>query len=473
LISQAREFPNSEFFGIDVSGTQISEGHRTIEATGLSNITLSQGDIMAIDASLGRFDYIICHGVYSWVPEQVQARVLDVCRENLNPSGVALVSYNVYPGWHFLGVVRDMMLFHIRQYTGTKDRIGQARAVLDLIGENANPETPYGRMLATEMERIRKADDTYLFHDHLETENKPLYFHEFVERADKKGLQYLSDSNFSRMMPHNVPKQVAQALAKAPMVPMEQYLDFLRNTSFRYSLLCHRDVRLQRNIKPEILDRFQLALAEPPTDVDVNLDPATTDEGKISFKNGAFQTTAPLVKAAFLELQSSWPNALSLDELFERCQRVLRDKAVPAEIHGTRHALAVVMLQTVFSGITVAHVHPPRLCTSLDDRPMVDAFVRVQARHGPTVTNLRHETVTVSEVARQMLMELDGEHSIQELANTLKERIRRGELNVTSEGGPITSPTPELIDSLVQQGLEQIREALLLTEAVPLPTASS
>jgi methyltransferase-like protein len=386
---------------------------------------------------------------------------------------VALVSYNVYPGWHFLGVVRDMMLFHVRQYTRTRDRIDQARAVLDLIGESANPDTPYGRMLATEMERIRKADDTYLFHDHLETENKPLYFHEFVERAGKKGLQYLSDSNFSRMMSHNIPTLVAQALAKAPMVPMEQYLDFLRNTSFRHSLLCHRDVRLQRNIKPEILDRFQLALAEPPTAVD--LDPATTDDGKISFKNGTFQTTAPLVKAAFLELQSSWPNALSLDKLLERCQRVLRDKAMPAEVQAaqTRRALAVAMLQTVFSGITVAHVHPPRLCTSLEDKPMVDAFVREQAKHGPQVTNRRHEIVIVSEVARQFLMELDGEHSIEELADTLKERIRRGELSMTSEGERITSPTPELIDSLVQQGLEQIREALLLNEAVALPTASS
>jgi len=472
LIPQAREFPDSEFFGIDVSGTQISEGTRTVEATGLQNVTLSQGDIMAIDASLGRFDYIICHGVYSWVPEQVQAKILDVCRENLNPSGVALVSYNVYPGWHFLSVVRDMMLFHTRECTTTRDRIGNARAALDFLAENVNPETPYGRMLAKEMERIRKADDTYLFHDHLETENNPLYFHEFVQRAGKKRLQYLSDINFHRMMPHTMPKRAAEALAKAPMVHVEQYLDFMRNTSFRYSLLCHADVPLQRNIKPEILDRFQLALAEPPTAVD--LDPATTGEGSISFKSGSFRTPSPIVKAAFLELVSSWPNALSLDELFERCQRLLRDKVVPGDIQGTeaRRGLAIALLQTLLSGTTVAHVHPPRVCTSLGDKPFADAFVREQARHGPKVTNLRHETVTISEVARQMLMELDGDHSIEVLADKLKGRIRRGELAVTSEGERVTSPTPELLDSLVQQGLEQIRESMLLTQAAALPAGS-
>lgn len=455
LIPQAHEFPDSEFVGIDVSGAQIREGNRAIQAAGL-NVALTQRDILAIDGSLGRFDYILCHGVYSWVPEAVQAKILEVCRENLDPSGVALVSYNVYPGWHFLEGVRDMMLFHTRTHAKAGAKIGQARAVLDLIGGNANTETPYGRMLATEMERVRKADDTYLFHDHLETENNPVYFHEFVDRAQQQGLQYLGDSNFPRMMPHGIPKPVAQALAKVPMVQMEQYLDFLRNTSFRYSLLCHQGARLQRSIAPEVLDRFHFNLAEPPTATD--LDPTTTDRGRISFRQGTFQTTDPLVKAAFLELVSAWPHALSLDELESRCQRA-----------GERPGLAVALLQTVFSGITEAHVHPPRLCTTLGDKPCAPAFVRLQARHGPKVTNLRHETVTVSEVARQILMELDGEHPIDELATRLRERIRRGELSMTREGEKVTSPSPELLDSLVRQGLEQVRGSLLLTPPAPVP----
>ena len=88
----------------------------------------------------------------------------------------------------------------------------------------------------------------------------------------------------------------------------------------------------------------------------------------------------------------------------------------------------------------------------------------MQAKEGPNVTNQRHETVTLSEVARKILMDLDGDHSVEVLTQTLKERIRRGELGVASEGKPITSPTPELLDSLMDQGLEQIREALLLRE---------
>jgi methyltransferase-like protein len=198
----------------------------------------------------------------------------------------------------------------------------------------------------------------------------------------------------------------------------------------------------------------------------VDLDPGSTAKGEITFKHGNFQTTSPVVKAAFLELQSAWPHALTLDELFERCQRVLRDSALAADIQDTqtRQVLAIAVLQTVFSGIIVAHVHPPRFCTSLGDKPIADAFVRMQARESTTVTNMGHETVTLSEVARQILMSLDGEHTIEALRETLQGRIRSGELGVCNDGEPITDPTPELIDSMMEFALDQIREALVLQE---------
>ncbi|MHC4813784.1 MAG: methyltransferase regulatory domain-containing protein [Planctomycetota bacterium] len=463
LISQAREFPDSEFVGIDASAAQIEEGKLAVAATGLANIDLSHGDIMAIDSALGRFDYIICHGVYSWVPDHVQAKILDVCRENLSPSGVALVSYNVYPGWHFRGLVRNMMLFHTRGYKDSRERIGQAKAALDFMAAHTDADTPYGKMLADEMDLIRSAGDSYLFHDHLEPNNKPLYFHEFIARAQEKGLQYLSDSNFSQMLPHRLPEGARQALSSAPMVQMEQYLDFLRNTSFRNTLLCHADVPLQRQIKPQILNHFQLTLAQKPTGFD--LDPTSTATVKLSFGNGSFRTNSPLVKAAFLKLESSWPHALSPDELYRRSQKLLADKVLPGNVQETqtRQVLAVALLQTVLSGFTVAHVHPPRLCTSIADKPTADAFVRMQARSGLKVTNLCHEIVALSELAREILVDLDGDHSIEALAETLMEGIRRGDLNFSADGEPVTSPTPELLGALVDHGLQQIREAMLLT----------
>ena len=68
LIPVAFQWPESEFVGIDLSAEAIRYGNDFIGRLGLRNITLRCLDIMEIDREFGSFDYIIVHGVYSWVP---------------------------------------------------------------------------------------------------------------------------------------------------------------------------------------------------------------------------------------------------------------------------------------------------------------------------------------------------------------------------------------------------------------------
>src|SRR5207247_675018 len=82
---------------------------------GLSNIDLRAASILDVDDSWGQFDYIVCHGVYSWVPESVQDKILTVCARNLAPAGVAYVSYNTYPGWHTRSLLREFLCYLSRR----------------------------------------------------------------------------------------------------------------------------------------------------------------------------------------------------------------------------------------------------------------------------------------------------------------------------------------------------------------------
>lgn len=100
IIPMALGLPEGRFLGIDLSSRQIAEGRSIIEKLGLQNIDLQTLGITDIGENSGLFDYIVCHGVYSWVPDQVRDKILAICSENLAPSGVAYVSYNTYPGWH-------------------------------------------------------------------------------------------------------------------------------------------------------------------------------------------------------------------------------------------------------------------------------------------------------------------------------------------------------------------------------------
>src|SRR6516165_7913322 len=103
LIPMATSLPTSRFVGIDLSARQIAGGQEAVESLGLTNVELKQLSILDVDSDFGRFDYIICHGVYSWVPAAVQEKILEICAQNLAPSGIAYISYNCYPGWHLRG----------------------------------------------------------------------------------------------------------------------------------------------------------------------------------------------------------------------------------------------------------------------------------------------------------------------------------------------------------------------------------
>jgi cyclopropane fatty-acyl-phospholipid synthase-like methyltransferase len=127
LIPMAYGLPESQFLGVDLSRVQIDQGLEMIKALGLKNIQLRHQSIVDIGPDIGKFDYIICHGVYSWVPTAVQDAILGVCYRHLLPRGIAYISYNTYPGWHMRGMIRHMVSYHARQFAEPAMRVKQAR----------------------------------------------------------------------------------------------------------------------------------------------------------------------------------------------------------------------------------------------------------------------------------------------------------------------------------------------------------
>ncbi len=78
IISMATLNPNSTFVGVDLSKVQIEEGNKQIQELGLKNITLKQLSILDITSEFGEFDYIITHGILSWVPGEVQDKIFEI-----------------------------------------------------------------------------------------------------------------------------------------------------------------------------------------------------------------------------------------------------------------------------------------------------------------------------------------------------------------------------------------------------------
>ncbi|HXC37196.1 MAG TPA: class I SAM-dependent methyltransferase, partial [Candidatus Acidoferrales bacterium] len=181
LITMACTLPEANFLGMDLAIEPIRRGRETIAALGLTNIALRQKNVLETTADLGVFDYIIAHGLYSWVPEAVRERILQISREHLAENGVAYVSYNAYPGNHLRDAARRMMRFHVQQFSEPPEQIRQARAFLRFVSEAKIKPGLWQDLLRHQFERIEKYVDAGFFHDDLSPMNQPFYFYEFLE----------------------------------------------------------------------------------------------------------------------------------------------------------------------------------------------------------------------------------------------------------------------------------------------------
>ena len=415
LIPMAATLPDAQFVGIDLSPVQVREGVADIDALGLSNIRLLATDIMDFGEDFGTFDYILAHGVYSWVPNEVQERMLEICARQLSPSGIAYISYNTLPGWRMRAVVRDAMTYHTRRLVDPSQRVAQSRAMLEFLAESLTGNaSAYGSLLKQEAEQLRTKDDYYILHDHLEAVNEPLYFHQFMERASRHGLKYLAEADFVTMLGSDFAPEVMRTLAEvAPDVQSrEQYMDFLRARSFRQTLLVRNDVALTRKLSPlRVMALHVASWAQPVGSPDLLADTAQSFR---TLDNREIRVAARVTKAALLELAQRWPLAISFDELVSIAHARL---GTPGEVsEEERKQVASDMLQCYAVGVVELRHAPSPFVIEPGERPEASAVARLHASRGTRTTSLRHEPGTIGEDTRSMFMLLDGRRTRSEIA---------------------------------------------------------
>lgn len=445
LVPMAASMPGATFRGYDLSGVQVQQAQDLIRALGLRNIAVEQRNILEVGGAPDKFDYIICHGVFSWVPENVQEKIFSTCREALNANGVALVSYNTYPGWHMRESIRGMMLYHARQFDDPKLQVTQSRALLDFLVKSVSAEkNPYGMYLAGELKLLSATADSYIAHEHLEHWNTPAYFYQFVERAARHGLQYLGEAEFSTMVVKNLAAPVAETLSRGirDVIRMEQYMDFIRNRTFRSTLLCHQEQRLDRNVESARVTRLHVAAGVEP--VDAKADVRSTQNETFKTLGGIqFHTAMPLTKAAIRVLSSAWPRAVHFGDLLAGARRLIgtTDGMDDAD---AEQRLAADVLQLYAANAVELHSIPSSFVTSVSEKPSTSALVRLQASTGARVTNLRHESLRVNDVERRMLGLLDGSRRRRDVIEQLVAAVDSGELSLKRADQPIADPADRL-----------------------------
>ena len=381
LIPLAARFPKAHFTGIDIDAPGITAARRQIEALGLTNAEVEVADIARFELGAREFDYIICHGVFSWTPAPVRTAIFRICANALSDNGLAAVSFNVLPGWRVQQVIRDLCL---QASGGDTSAVGitKARASIAEIAAAGSPDRPYALAVQQAGQRLLKRPDSYISGEFLAPVNEPFDFLTFTTAAASAGLHYVCDGELTASTPEFLQPHAAAAIRAAGHDPLtiQARLDAFSGRTFRRAVLSKRN-----------------STAEPMADALKRLhfssDLRASDDGFVGLEGRPFRPNSASLTGALTALAQAFPSTLSFREI--------EAAAAPADTQFTEqllHSAGQGRVQISSLPFVAGRAFAPR------------AFpvARLQARAGQRwVASRLHRAAVPGAEAMKILVELD------------------------------------------------------------------
>jgi methyltransferase-like protein/trans-aconitate methyltransferase len=438
LIPLAARHPDATLVGVELSGAQVAAACARIADLKLANIDIRCQSIDdMVDAADAPFDYIICHGVYSWVPVAVRDAILRICRQRLSARGVAIVSYNVLPGWRMQQAMRDCLLLHASPGDDPHRRVSAARGLLQALPQACSDTGLYKALLTSQAERLARFPDAYIAHELLEEVNEPCTFRDFIGAAERHGLAFLAEAD----LPATIPSTFAPATAEFvrtfggnDVLSGEQYTDIVSGRTFRQTLLVgsERAAQIDRSLAGDRLDGLHF-LGGASFTLTRDANGATLGEPS----GRRLQTSSAPLADALACFVARFPASSSFDDLVQALPSAARDAEGRALV---REALRTM----VAYGIATPRTEPVAAAVRAGARPIACPLARVDAERGAlSSVNLRHERVDFDDFTRLALPLLDGSRDTVALRAAIFDGARRGRLTVDRDGVPVRDATAQ------------------------------
>lgn len=302
---------HARFVGIDAAGTQIGVARCRARRLGLSNVEFIHADVRDADTALvGRFDYIIAHGLCSWIPSEALDALFRLCAERLEDTGLLYLNYNAKPGWGLRGTAREYLLAAAPpgEALGARTRLAQAlsASAADALGRS---DSPYHQALANEFRLVAEGEPSYVAHEYLAVDNHAFWRAEFMTMAQEHGLRHLADADFNHDTGRTPDGLVVTASDwNVGAAPTSHTVDLMCYRQMHSPLMVHAAVELP----PALEDLSNLTIAAALTPVGA---PA---EARFVHPSGyEVEAKVPAVARALETLRPIWPKGLPVGSLFE------------------------------------------------------------------------------------------------------------------------------------------------------------
>ena len=322
LIPMAYYRRQATFVGVDSAHTRIAVANEKRSSLGLTNITFLAADFGSAARSLsGDFDYIIAHGVFSWVSPETRIAMLGLCAERLRLGGLLYLNYNARPGWNVRGLVREFLLLQAAKLNDLRARTERAREVAARMAEElAGGEHPYSRLLASEFRFVGETDPSHTAHEYLAEYNEAYSRGQFLHLMAHFDLAYVADADFNYVS-GRLPEWLSSTLARLNIDAgtADQAADLMCYRQLHSPILTQRGFTWRA---PDTQELSRLIIAS-------SLEEREPGSGGVSlFKHPSgyeVEARSESIAAVLRTLRPLWPQGLRLGEAFADLAGVIDD----------------------------------------------------------------------------------------------------------------------------------------------------
>jgi hypothetical protein len=287
-----------EFWGADFNPAHAANAQSLAEHAGSQARFFDDSFAdLAARGDLPAFDYIVLHGVWSWVSDDNRRAIVEIVRRRLKVGGAVYMSYNTLPGWAMAMPLRHMMTLHAETVgsdaQGVVGRIDASIAFGTKLAEVGARYFAANPMAKGRLDAIAGQNRNYVAHEYFNRDWAPMYFSDVHNWLSDGKLSYAcAAALLDQMDGFNLTPAQQEALGAIPYsVLRETVRDYLLNQQFRRDIYSRGARRLSPLERLERLGEARVTLTTPPADITHEVEAGL---GKVGLKPEIYQ---PVIEA--------------------------------------------------------------------------------------------------------------------------------------------------------------------------------
>jgi SAM-dependent methyltransferase len=231
--------PEAHFVGIDASEAHIVQAEAFAKETGIANVRFIRATFQEMLASppadLPLFDYVIVHGVYSWIDEANREVLRRLLRKVCASGAIVFISYNALPGNGAM-LPFQRLVRHAGTLVGgsSEERVARAQEVVGRWIERGDAFFRQNEAMRSQRDRMMERSLSYQAHELLNGSWIPFHVTDVAGQMAQHDFGFVGSA--MDVMPPLADTTLDCVPEAAARLWNELARDYTRNTLFRADL---------------------------------------------------------------------------------------------------------------------------------------------------------------------------------------------------------------------------------------------